>query len=169
VEIGPGSGNNLRFLPRGTFWVGIEPNRHMRGRLLQRARVRGVRAEIRTSSAESLDLPNASVDAVIGTFVLCCTQQPERAVSEIRRVLKPKGRFFFLEHVAASAGAPLRRWQRRMRGVWHAMTDGCHLDRETQTHIRNAGFGRLQYDTFDLPLPPPLHLMAPHISGIAEK
>jgi SAM-dependent methyltransferase len=169
VEIGPGSGTNLRFLPQKTIWVGIEPNRHMHRRLQRRARVHGVRAEIRDSSAESLDLPDATADAVIGTFVLCCTQRPQLAVSEIHRVLKPQGRYFFLEHVAAPADTPLGRWQRRLRPVWRALTDGCQIDHNTEAHICSAGFGRLDYDRFELALPPPLHLIAPHISGLAVK
>jgi SAM-dependent methyltransferase len=137
--------------------------------LNKRARVHGLRAEISASSAESLDLPDATVDAVIGTFVLCCARQPERAVSEIHRVLKPRGRYAFLEHVAAPTDSRLWRWQRRLRSVWHVLTDGCHLDRDTEAHIRSAGFGGLQCDRFDLPLPPLLNMMAPHISGIAVK
>jgi SAM-dependent methyltransferase len=169
VEIGPGSGANLRFLPPGTIWIGIEPNRHMHRRLRQRAWVRGVRAELRDSTAESLDLPDATVDAVIGTFVLCCIRQPQRAVAEIRRVLRLRGRYHFLEHVAAPADTPRRRWQRRLRPAWCALADGCHLDRDTEALIRRAGFGRLACDRFDVALPPPLNLLAPHISGTAEK
>jgi len=169
VEIGPGSGTNLRFLPPETIWIGIEPNRHMHRRLRQQARVRGVHAELRDATAESLDLPDATVDAVIGTFVLCCIQQPQRAVSEIRRVLRLRGRYHFLEHVAAPADTPRRRWQRRLQPAWRVLADGCQLDRDTEALIRRAGFGHLKCDRFDVALPPPLNLLAPHISGTAEK
>jgi len=85
------------------------------------------------------------------------------ALREIRRVLKPGGRFVFIEHVAAPAGSWRRRLQRWVRPVWRALGDGCHPDRETLQAIRAAGFARVEAEEFLAPV----GLVAPHIAGFA--
>ena len=60
-----------------------------------------------TSGAESTGLPSASVDAVICTLVLCTVDDPAAALAEVRRILRPGGRFVFIEHVGSGPG-PLR-------------------------------------------------------------
>lgn len=169
VEIGPGTGANLAHLPRGVRWIGIEPNPHMQTRLRQRAAATGIAAEFRIASAQSLRFEDASVDVVLSTLVLCSVPDPAAVVAEVRRVLRPGGRFVFIEHVAAPRGSPLRSLQRLFRPLWSCIADGCRLDRELVAVIRAAGFESLELEEFRVRRHFPLDLVGPHVAGVARK
>ncbi len=166
VEVGPGTGTNFAFLPPGIRWTGFEPNVYMHPYLRRTLRAYPhIAADIRTGTAEQLDLPDASADAVITTLVLCSVTDQPRALAEIRRVLKPGGRFVFIEHVAAPPGSGLRRAQRLIKPVWRRLGDGCHPDRETWMAIQQAGFSMVEMERFSAPYP----IASPHIAGYAIK
>jgi SAM-dependent methyltransferase len=154
LEIGPGAGPNLAYYPKGSRWIGVEPNPYMHPYLRQAAERAGLSIEIRTVLAERLPAEDASVDFVVSTLVLCSVSDPARVLQEVRRVLRPDGRFVFLEHVAAEHGTRLRAVQRTIRPLWKFVADGCHLDRETGPLIEQAGFAQTRYDSFRLPLGP---------------
>jgi SAM-dependent methyltransferase len=154
LEIGPGAGPNLIYYPRDCRWIGVEPNPFMHRYLREAAERAGLRVDIRTLTAERLPAEDESVDAVVSTLVLCSVREPAVVLQEVRRVLKPGGRFVFLEHVAAPEGTRLRTVQRWIRPIWRRIADGCHPDRETGPAIERAGFARVQYDSFRLPLGP---------------
>lgn len=128
-------------------------------------RIRFWRLELRDGIAERLDFADGSLDAVVSTLVLCSVRDLPGTLREIRRVLKPGGRFIFLEHVAAPAATWLRRVQRWVRPPWRALTDGCCPDRETWLVLENAGFARVYYERFRVPIP----IASPHIAGLAIK
>ena len=163
VEIGPGAGANLPYLSGDLHWIGVEPNPYARPYLERAAREAGVAYELREGDAERLPVDAASADAVIGTLVLCSVEDPAAALREIRRILKPGGRYVFIEHVAAPRGTWQRRLQRLVRTPWCIVADGCRPDRETLQAIRAAGFARVEAEEFLAPA----GLVAPHIAGIA--
>ena len=163
VEPGPGTGPNFRYYPQSIQWIGIEPNRHMNPALEQASR--GFNVRILALEAESLPLADASADAVVCTLVLCSAAEPARVLREALRVLKPGGRFYFLEHVGAPKGSLLRLVQRVISPFWKSIGDGCHTCRDTAQHIHAAGFARVELQSFSLPLGP----LSPHIAGIAHK
>ncbi len=167
LELGPGTGVNLAYLPAEVRYVGVEPNLHMHAYLRQQAAALGRAIELRTATGERLPAPDASVDAVLSTIVLCSVTDVAAVLGEILRVLRPGGRFVFVEHVAAPAGSRLRRWQRRIRPLWRRIGDGCHPDRDLESAIRAAGFARVQVERFDADLPVPI--VRPHIAGFADK
>jgi SAM-dependent methyltransferase len=101
LELGSGVGANLRYLPAGSRLVAVEPNPAMHGPLRARAARAGIELDLHPTVAERIDLPDESVDAVISSLVLCTVPDPAGAVSEVLRVLRPGGRYAFLEHVAA--------------------------------------------------------------------
>jgi ubiquinone/menaquinone biosynthesis C-methylase UbiE len=165
VEIGPGVGANLPYLPKGVTWIGVEPNWYMHERLLAQARRVGVDAEVRTGAAEDLPIADNTADAVIGTLVLCSVVDQRRALQEVLRVLKPGGTLVFIEHVAAPRGSSLRRLQRWLRPLWSRLGDGCHPDRETRAELEQAGFDTVSIEAFTAPVP----VVSPHIAGRALK
>jgi SAM-dependent methyltransferase len=127
----------------------------------------GLELEIRGVGGERMDIATASVSAVVGTLVLCTVENPRRVVSEIYRILKPGGRYLFLEHVAAPPGSGLRRLQGVLQAPWEWLFEGCHLNRETHRVLGEAGFRRLEMDCFMLAsgvMP-----FTPHIFGMALK
>jgi ubiquinone/menaquinone biosynthesis C-methylase UbiE len=167
VEIGPGTGANLEFLPPGVQWVGIEPNVAMHAYLERVAARHGVDVELERGFAHRIARPDGSVDAIVSTLVLCSVRDLDQALAEIFRVLRPGGRFLFLEHVAAERGTWLRRTQDLVRPVWAAINDNCQPNRETEQAIANAGFVDLRVDRIDGPLPIPV--IRPHIVGSARR
>ena len=140
VELGSGVGANLRYLPPGTRLVAIEPNPYMHPRLRRAARSHGVDLEIRTVVGERIDLPDASADAVISSLVLCSVGDPDAVLAEVRRVLRPGGRFSFAEHVVAGPDTPTRWVQRVLRRPWAWVFEGCSCERDLAGAIRSAGF-----------------------------
>jgi SAM-dependent methyltransferase len=169
LEIGPGTGANLPYYPAGIRWIGLEPNRHMHAQLEARAREHGIDAECRVAGAEGIDLQDGSVDAVVGTLVLCSVPQPERVLGDVARVLRPGGRFLFIEHVAAPRGTGLRRVQRLVRPFWNFWADGCCPDRETDRQIRALGFAEVAIETFEMPRSVGPRFVATHVVGTARK
>ena len=167
LEIGPGGGNNLAFLStlqRGGRWIGVEPNPFFHDRLRARGERLAIEVDVRTATAEALPAADRSVDSVISTLVLCSVRDPVAALREVRRVLRPGGRFVFVEHVAAPHGTGLHAVQRAVRPIWRALSDGCHPDRDTGLLIEEAGFASVELRRFRLPVP----VMGPHIAGVAR-
>lgn len=167
VEIGAGNGVNFRYYPPGIKLIIFEPNPYMHDRLHVAAAEHAIDYELRAVSAESLDLEDNSVDAVACTLVLCTIPDAGKVVSEIHRVLKPGGRFFFIEHVAADEGTTLRKFQTFLMRPWRWMFEGCHTNRDTGGLLERAGFSQLDMDRFTSKKMPPL--VKPQIAGVAIK
>jgi ubiquinone/menaquinone biosynthesis C-methylase UbiE len=167
VEIGAGNGVNFRYYPPGVQLIVYEPNAWMHERLRQAAGNHALDCELRPVSAEKLDLPAQSVDAVVCTLVLCTVEDPGQILREVQRVLKPGGTFFFLEHVAAPRGSGLRRVQDMLMKPWRWLFEGCHTNRETAELLADAGFARVEIERFRSEKMPPV--IVPMISGVAYR
>jgi SAM-dependent methyltransferase len=163
VEIGPGGGMNFGFLHPDVRWIGIEPNPFFHPHLYEVATRLGRQIDVRAGSAERLPIADGYADAFVSSLVLCSVRDLDRSLAEIRRVLRPGGRFVFVEHVAAPRGTRLRLAQRILRPLWSAMGDGCHPDRDTASALQRAGFSRVEVERFHVPIP----IMGPHIAGTA--
>lgn len=165
LEIGPGGGTNLAFYSPAVRWTGVEPNPYMHDYLRQKAERLGREFSLRPGSAECIEAEDATFDAVVSTLVLCSVRDPSAALAEILRVLRPGGRFVFIEHVAAPRGSRTRRVQRCIRPVWRILGDGCRPERETWASIQHAGFEKVDLQHFRVPFP----VIGPHIAGLAMK
>lgn len=163
VEIGPGAGGNLEYLPPGVRWIGVEPNPYFEVHVRRRAERLGREVEIRAGTAERIPVEDGRADAVVSTLVLCSVRDPAAALREIRRVLRPGGRFVFVEHVAGRRRSATRVAQAILTPLWVALGDGCHLDRDTGSAIASAGFARVEIRRLDLPVP----VLGPHVAGTA--
>jgi SAM-dependent methyltransferase len=157
VELGPGAGANLRYLPAGTRLIAIEPNRRMHKVLRRRAEQCGVMLDLRVDAGEALDLPSSSVDFVFTTLVLCSVANPARVLTEVRRVLRPGGRFACVEHVVAPPDSGIRTLQRVLAHPWRWFFEGCDLCRDTGATLQAAGFAhvdlqRLVFRTVFVPI-----------------
>lgn len=95
--------------------------------------------EVVDAVAEALPLPDASVDVAVTTLVLCTVRDPELAVAELRRVLRPAGRLIVLEHVVSDRPGR-QRLQRTLTPAWKVVARGCHLDRDTRSVLAAGGF-----------------------------
>ena len=148
VELGPGVGANLRYLPARAQLTAIEPNPYMHARLRRAARRHGVELDIRSVVGERIDLPDASVETVITSLVLCTVSDPAAVLAEIRRILAPGGRYSFAEHVAAKPGTPTRWSQRILRRPWAWVFEGCSCERDLATLIASAGFASVDIEPY---------------------
>lgn len=160
LEIGAGTGLNLEhYGPDATDLVLTEPEEPMARRL----RARLTRGEIVSAPADRLPFPDGSFDTVVSTLVLCTVPDQERALAEIRRVLKPGGRLLFLEHVR-SHDPGLARWQDRIRPFWRHLGHGCNPNRDTAAALARAGF-EVELRTWRMPKAAPI--VRPVIEGAA--
>jgi ubiquinone/menaquinone biosynthesis C-methylase UbiE len=146
VELGPGTGANLRYYPKETRVVAVEPNFHMHKRLRRRALRFGLNLELHPIKAEELDLQSDSVDFVCSTLVLCTVADPGRVIAEVRRVLRPGGRFVCIEHVMAPPVSMVSTLQRVVRRPWRWLFEGCNLCNRTEVAIRGAGFRKVEIE-----------------------
>jgi ubiquinone/menaquinone biosynthesis C-methylase UbiE len=140
LEVGAGDGENFGAFDPGVEWVGLEPDGKRRAELATRAREWRHEAEPLDALAESIPLPDASVDAVVGTYVLCSVGDPAAALAEIRRVLVPGGRVVFVDHVLAPPRTLKRVVQRVATPFSKRFCHGCHWDRDTEQALASAGF-----------------------------
>jgi ubiquinone/menaquinone biosynthesis C-methylase UbiE len=165
VELGPGVGANLRYLPPQSTLIAVEPNPAMRGRLRAAAERHGVTVELHSVVGERIDLPDASTDAVISSLVLCSVTDPVAVLAEVRRVLRPGGRYAFVEHVAAPDSRFIRTVQRLVRRPWAWCFEGCSCERDLASVIDGAGFSSVDVESYRLrSLIVPFN---PQIAGVA--
>jgi ubiquinone/menaquinone biosynthesis C-methylase UbiE len=141
LEVGAGTGLDLpHYGADVTELVLTEPDPHMAKRLrahLASSEI-GDRAEVVEAPAEELPFEDASFDTVVSALVLCSVADPPGAIGEIARVLRPGGRFLFLEHVRAPEGSRRAGWQDRLEGVWGVMGAGCHPNRRTVEAVEGS-------------------------------
>lgn len=167
LEIGPGTGANLRFYAPDVRLTGLEPNPHMVRLLMRQATRLGRQITVVSDVSRGLPFPDASFDTVVSTLVLCSVPDVASTLAEVRRVLRPDGTFTFLEHVAAPQGTGLRRWQDRLnRPWWGWIGDGCNCNRQTGATIRGAGFADVTFE--EVLFPRATGLVRPAIVGVAH-
>jgi len=169
LELGAGTGATLELYPEHvTRLVLSEPDRYMRERLVRRIRQTG-RNDIQVSAdtAETIRADAESFDWVVASLVCCSVNNLQASLQEIRRVLRTGGRMIFLEHVAAPHGSTRRRWQDWLNPAWMAVMGNCHLNRETEQAIRDAGFEIVEITRESMRKAMPI--LRPTIRGMAVK
>jgi SAM-dependent methyltransferase len=140
VEIGAGTGLNVAHYPEGLDELVLtEPEPGMRRKLAQKVGRRALPVRIVDSPAERLPFADASVDTVVSTLVLCTVDNPERALREIARILRPGGRLLFIEHVRASSRFAAACQDALLR-PWRGFAGGCVCNRPTLELMRGCGF-----------------------------
>ncbi len=140
VEIGFGSGLNMAAYPPEVDLVyAVEPASTARRFAEPRIAETSIRVEHVALHGESIPLDDASCDGALSTFTLCTIPGVDDALAEILRVLRPGGRFHFLEHGLAPDPS-VATWQRRLEPIQKRLADGCHLTRDPAELIRAAGF-----------------------------
>jgi SAM-dependent methyltransferase len=167
VELGSGVGANFRYLRPGTRVIAVEPNPAMHAGLRARAARHKIDLELHDVVGERLDLPDASADVVVSSLVLCTVEDPAQVLAEVQRVLRPGGRYAFVEHVGAKGHPVLRRIQRLVRRPWAWVFEGCSCERNLADLIAGAGFASVDVEEYHIHSP--ILPFNTHLAGIATK
>lgn len=135
LEVGCGWGHNFAHYPSEVAVSAFDLNPER----VSTAGRRQASVALSVADAQQLAWAAHTFDTVVGSLVFCSIPRPEQALAEIRRVLKPTGRLFLLEHVR-SHHEWLGQLQDGLAPAWLWATGGCHLNRDTETTVRAAGF-----------------------------
>lgn len=156
LEIGMGTGLNLPHYraEQITSLTGLDPALALPDKARRRLAQTRLQVDLIAVGAEGIPLPDDSIDTVVMTYTLCTIPEPTAALAEIRRVLKPGGKLLFCEHAKAPDEA-VRKWQNRLQPLWGPLAGGCHLNRDIESLLREAGFGFDELETRYLPGPKP--------------
>lgn len=148
LEIGFGTGLNLPHYPNTVTWLtAIEPGHLLAQRVAERSVNLAMPVEIFRYRAETLPWEDHRFDCAVSTWTLCTIRDPLRALREIQRVLKPGGKFIFLEH-GRSEDPQVARWQNILNPFQRFFACGCNLNRRIDRLIEEAGFTVERLDRF---------------------
>lgn len=148
LEIGFGSGLNLAHYPPAVRRLtAADPARFLPRTVARRAAAVDFPVEIHHNAAEALPFADRRFDWVVSTWTLCSIADPLRALAEVRRLLKPDGRFIFLEH-GRCQDERIAAWQDRLNPIQNVLGCGCHLNRRIDRLIEHGGFGLIHLDRF---------------------
>jgi ubiquinone/menaquinone biosynthesis C-methylase UbiE len=167
LEVGAGNGLNFPHYPATiTEVLAVEPEPYLRRLALAAASQAPAPIRVADGTAEALPADDATFDGVVASLVLCTVTEPDQALAEVRRVLRPGGTLRFYEHVRAT-DPRLARWQDQLERPWGWLVGGCHPNRDTVAAITAAGLQMVRLDRFDRKAMPPL--ARPHVLGVAER
>jgi ubiquinone/menaquinone biosynthesis C-methylase UbiE len=157
LEIGFGTGLNLAHYPEHVRKIiTVDPNRGMNRKAMRRIQETGIEVDQRILSSEQLPFDDRSFDCVVSTLTLCSIEDVKQALRELYRVLKPGGRFLFLEH-GLSPEPKVQKWQHRLNWLQMRIGDGCRLDRNMREIIGTQPFMSVETKEFSMEKSPKTH------------
>ena len=153
LEVGVGSGLNFAlYRPAANEIMALEPNPALIAIAKHNAKSAARPIRFLETSAEQIPLADKSVDTVVTTWALCTIPDVDKALQEMRRVLRPSGHLLFVEHGLAPE-ATVQKWQTRLTPLWQRISGGCHLNRPIVNLIGRNGFKIDRFETGYLPGP----------------
>lgn len=161
LEIGFGSGVNLSYYPEHLQkLITVDANAGMNTLAKKRISFSHIQVDHRVLNGENLPMADHTFDSVVSTFCLCSIANVAQAIKEIHRVLKPGGRFFFLEH-GLSNEPNIQVWQHRLNSISKVIGDGCNINRDMKQLVSDQ-FENVTVEQFYVP-------KAPKIGGYLYK
>jgi len=152
LEIGIGSGLNIPFYDKEEIQqlIGIDPSEEIWNKNNNNTEELGFDFQFINAFAENIPLDSNSMDSVVITYTLCTIPDTEKALEEIRRILKPRGQLIFCEHGKAPDKA-IQKWQNIINPLWKRIGGGCNLQRDIPSIIENNGFKISNLNTMYIP------------------
>ena len=148
LEVGFGSGRNVPHYPAAVTRVrAVDPAQLGRRIAAKRLAASPIPVEFVGLDGQDLPLADESIDNVLVTWTLCTIPDVDRALAEMRRVLRPNGRLHFVEH-GRSADPKVARHQDQLTPWWGKITGGCHLNRDITQVIEGNGFAFDKLETY---------------------
>lgn len=139
LELGAGTGANFALYQPDVDVIAVEPDPHMLQRAERRAAQAAAKITLVEASGEALPFDDEAFDTAILSFVLCTIPDPDAALREVHRVLRPTGTLLFAEHVC-SHHPRTQRVQDLLTPAWRRLAGGCHLNRDAVGMLNAAGF-----------------------------
>ncbi len=150
LEIGFGTGLNLSHYSENVAkLIAIDANKGMKKFVQKRIDAANMKVALEILNGENLPMEGNSFDSVVCTWTLCSIRKVEKAIEEIHRVLKPGGKFFFIEH-GLSEEDKVKVWPNRLTPIQKIIADGCHLNRNMEQLVGNK-FSNLTLSRFYAP------------------
>src|SRR5664279_2362809 len=166
LDVGFGSGLNVPHYPAVVTRVrAVDPATVGRRLAAKRVASSGVPVEYVGPDGQELSQESASIDHALTTWTLCSIPDVDRALREIRRVLRPGGSFHFVEH-GRSPDRKVAGWQDRLTPFQRRVAGGCHLNRPIDQLVRNAGLELIRLENYYANGPRPFGYM---FEGVATK
>ena len=155
LEVGIGSGLNIPFYNKNNIEkiIGLDPSEELNVLAKRVADDNGIQIDFLINGAEDIDFPDNSVDTILITYTLCTIPNLNKSMSEMKRVLKPGGKFIFCEHGIAP-DINIIKWQRRINPIWGIFFGGCNINRNIPKIISESGFNISNLNQMYLPSTP---------------
>ena len=169
LELGCGDGAHFRLYPETVAeLVAIEPEENLLKRANEAATEARCPVRVVPGFAEALPAGDGEFDAAVAALVLCSVDDQQAALAELMRVIRPGGELRFFEHVRSDATAHAAA-QRAIQPAWSWLGGGCHLARDTEQGIRDAGFEIERIEHFQFAPGFLQKIAGPHILGVARR
>jgi ubiquinone/menaquinone biosynthesis C-methylase UbiE len=148
LEIGFGTGLNLPYYPNHIQKITtVDVNPGVNALAQKRIQATAIAVDHHLLNGENLPMADSTFDSVVSTWTLCSIAKVDQALQEIYRVLKPSGKFFFVEH-GLSEESQVQVWQNRLTPLQKVIGDGCHLNRQIQQLVTANNFKILHLEKF---------------------
>jgi ubiquinone/menaquinone biosynthesis C-methylase UbiE len=138
LEVGVGTGKNLRYYSKDVQLTGIDISPKMMAKAKKKKQKLEIDADLELMDAQRMDFHDDTFDFVVLTFVLCSVPDPQTALLEIRRVLKKDGKLIALEHVL-SRNPFIALWENIHNPITRGLF-GVNVNRDTRSNIETSGF-----------------------------
>ena len=155
LDVGIGSGLNIPFYNKSkiNYLYGLDPSKELLDIAKSIANENQLEVDFLQCSAESIPLPDRSIDTVLITYTMCTIPDVALSNSEIMRVLKDDGKLLFCEHGLAP-DKNIAKWQKRINPLWSKIAGGCNLNRDIPKLISSSGFKISNMEEMYLPSTP---------------
>ena len=155
LDVGIGSGLNIPFYNKSkiNYLYGLDPSKELLDIAKSIAKENQLEVDFLQCSAESIPLPDRSIDTVLITYTMCTIPDVALSNLEIMRVLKDDGKLLFCEHGLAP-DKNIAKWQKRINPLWGKIAGGCNLNRDIPKLITSSGFKISNMEEMYLPSTP---------------
>ncbi|PNW32135.1 UNVERIFIED_CONTAM: ubiquinone biosynthesis methyltransferase UbiE [Euhalothece sp. KZN 001] len=166
LEIGFGTGLNLAYYPEEiTHLTTVDVNAGMNRLAKKRIKEASFPVSCNVLNGDTLPFADQCFDSVVSTWTLCSITNIDQALKQVYRVLKPEGKFFFIEH-GLSDNPQVQVWQNRLTPLQKMIGDGCHLNRNMEALVSRY-FPQIQLEKFKLETEP--EIIGYLYQGVATK
>ena len=155
LDIGIGSGLNIPFYNKSNInhLYGLDPSPELLETAMKVAKTHELEIEFLECGAESIPLPDDSIDTIVITYTMCTIPDISLSNAEMLRVLKPDGKLLFCEHGLAP-DEKVAKWQKIINPVWNRIAGGCNLNRDIPKLIESSGLKISEIEEMYLPNTP---------------